>query len=124
MTLLHTTLFLICSNGNSNPAIKSTDMKPKKYDNMWLGLGIGVVGALLGFMIFATGFSLYNKISIGEFVTDIFLGVQDFQSRIVTFSMLVDVILFFVLLKKNYLNLCKGIMAIMVISVAIVAMLY
>lgn len=91
---------------------------------MWLGLGIGVVGALLGFMIFATGFSLYNKISIGEFVTDIFLGVQDFQSRIVTFSMLVDVILFFVLLKKNYLNLCKGIMAIMVISVAIVAMLY
>ena len=91
---------------------------------MWVGLGVGVAGAIVGFLIFATGFSLYNDITIKEFITDIFLGVQDFQSRIVTFSMLVDVVLFFVLLKKNYQNLCKGIMAVMVISVAVVAMLY
>ena len=99
-------------------------MKQKKYDNMWVGLGVGVAGALFGFLIFAAGFSLFNHISIREFITDIFLGVQDFQSRIITFSMLADVVLFFVLLKKNYLNLCKGIMAVMVISVAVVAMLY
>lgn len=91
---------------------------------MWLGLALGVLGAIAGFFMFAVGFSLYNHITIKEFITDIFLGVQDFQSRIVTFSMLVDVVMFFILMKKNYFNLCKGIMAVMVVSVAVVAMLY
>jgi hypothetical protein len=57
---------------------------------------------------------------------DVFLGsaLQDFQSRIISFSMLANVILFFVLIKRGYEEFCKGLIIDLVISVAVIAWLY
>ncbi|MFM7234923.1 MAG: hypothetical protein ACKOZM_10045 [Flavobacteriales bacterium] len=93
-----------------------------------VGFGIlgGLIGALLGFCIFGLGFSWYNGIFFSEFVNDIFLGdaLQDFQSRILSFSMLADVLLFFLLVKRGYEEFCKGLIIVLVISVAVIAWLY
>jgi hypothetical protein len=99
-------------------------MKKGKLDNIWIGMLAGVIGALAGFVLFGYGFALINHISFGEFYHGIFLGVQDFQSRIVTFSMLIDVILFFIFMKKDYQQFCKGIIAVLVLAVIAVAWLY
>lgn len=96
----------------------------EKIDKVWVGMIAGVLGSALGFLLFGIGFALFNHISCGAFITDIFLKVEDFQSRIVSFSMLVDVILFFVFIRKNYQQFCRGLMAILVLSVAVVAWLY
>ncbi len=99
-------------------------MIKSKLDNVWIGMGTGIIGAVLGFLLFGFGFAYINHISFGEFYNGIFLGVQDFQSRIVTFSMLIDVILFFVFMRLDYQQFCKGIIAVLVLAVIAVAWLY
>lgn len=84
----------------------------------------GILGALIGFALFGIGFALFNDISFSDFLRDVFFGVRDFQSRIVTFSMLIDVVLFFVFIRKNYQEFCKGLLAVLVLSVVAVAWLY
>lgn len=96
----------------------------EKIDKVWVGMVAGVLGSVLGFVLFGFGFAMLNHISFSTFITDIFMKVEDFQSRIVSFSMLIDVILFFVFIRKNYQQFCKGLMAVLVLSVAVVAYLY
>jgi hypothetical protein len=99
-------------------------MKKSTIDNVWIGMIAGVIGAIVGFLLFGVGFAIFNDITLSHFITNVFLGVSDFQSRIVTFSMLIDVILFFVFIKKDYQQFCKGLIAILVLSVLVVAWLY
>ncbi len=84
----------------------------------------GLLGAVVGFVGFGFGFAWKNNITFADFIHDVFLGVSDFQSRIVTFSMLIDVILFFFFIRKNYQDFCKGLLAVLVLSVIAVALLY
>ena len=81
---------------------------------------------MLGFVLFGLFFSWYNEIFFTEFVQDVFLGsaLQDFQSRILSFSMLLDVVLFFILIRRGYEEFCKGLIIVLVLSVAAIAWLY
>jgi uncharacterized membrane protein len=101
-------------------------MKQKTLNHAGYGIIGGLVGALIGFCIFGIGFSWYNEIFFSEFVLDVFLGaaLQDFQSRIISFSMLADVILFFLLIRRGYEEFCKGLIIVLVVSVAVIAWLY
>ncbi len=101
-------------------------MKGKKLNHVGFGILGGIAGALIGFCLFGLGFAWYNEIFFSEFVMDVFLGsaLQDFQSRIISFSMLADVILFFLLVKRGYEEFCKGLIIVLVISVAVIAWLY
>lgn len=94
------------------------------FDKVWVGIIAGILGAIIGFVGFGLGFGLVNHMSFADFFNNIFLGVSDFQSRIVTFSMLIDVILFFIFIRKNYQEFCKGLIAVLVLSVMVVAWLY
>jgi hypothetical protein len=99
-------------------------MNKENIDKVWVGAITGVLGALTGFVLFGAGFALINGITFGQFVNNIFFGISDFQSRIVTFSMLIDVVLFFIFIRKNYQDFCKGLIAVLVLSVVAVAFLY
>lgn len=99
-------------------------MNKTSVDKVWIGVIAGIFGALLGFVIFGIGFSLKNGISFSSYISDIFFGISDFQSRIVTFSMLIDVVLFFIFIRMNYQEFCKGLLAVLVLSVMAVAWLY
>jgi len=101
-------------------------MRKGKFDHVGFGIAGGIVGALLGFTLFGLGFAWFNEINFREFVQDVFLGsaLQDFQSRIISFSMLFDVILFFFLIRKGMEEFCKGLIVVLVLSVAVIAWLY
>jgi len=101
-------------------------MRKGKFDHAGFGILGGILGAFSGFVLFGVGFSWFNDILFIEFVQDVFLGsaLQDFQSRILSFSMLFDVLLFFILVRKGYEEFCKGLIIVLVISVAVIAWLY
>jgi amino acid permease len=96
----------------------------KNWDNIWIGMLIGLLGFTIGFLCFGLGFSLWSDITLRQFVEYVFLGLYDFESRIITVAILFDVAIFYWFMRKNMLQLCKGIMAIMVLSVPLVAWLY
>jgi hypothetical protein len=101
-------------------------MTKSRLNHVGFGIIGGIIGALIGFCIFGFGFSLFNGILFSEFVSDVFLGsaLQDFQSRIISFSMLFDVLLFFILIRRGYEEFCKGLIIVLVLSVAVIAWLY
>ena len=101
-------------------------MKRNRLNHVGFGIAGGFLGALLGFVLFGLFFSWYNEIFFTEFVQDVFLGaaLQDFQSRILSFSMLLDIVLFFILIRRGYEEFCKGLIIVLVLSVAAIAWLY
>lgn len=96
----------------------------QKIDKIWVGVVMGILGAFFGFFLFGIGFSWKNEMTFSEFYNIVFLGIKNFQSRIVTISVLVDVILFFWFIRKGYQKLCQGLMVVMILSVVAVAWLY
>lgn len=107
-----------------NLTIGISEMTKKKWDNIWVGMAIGLVGFVIGFFLFSLGFTLWSGGTIRQFISNVFLGQYDFESRIVTIAVLFDVALFYFFLRKQMHELSKGILAIMVLSVPVVAWLY
>jgi hypothetical protein len=99
-------------------------MNTKKWDNIWVGMVVGLIGFIIGLFLFALAFTAWSGGTMQQFIDNVLLGLYDFESRIVTVAILFDVAIFYLFLRKNYLQLCKGIMAIMVLSVPVVAWLY
>jgi hypothetical protein len=99
-------------------------MVNSKFDRVWVGMLVGILGALLGFGIFGLIWAQVNNTDFTFFVEEIFLGMSFYQDKIVTISMLVDVILFAIFLKYHYYRLCKGLVAVMLISVPFIIYLY
>ncbi|MCC6600656.1 MAG: hypothetical protein IT223_08260 [Crocinitomicaceae bacterium] len=99
-------------------------MTKDRLDKFWIGLIVGVLGALLGYFAFAAFWALYNDTSIVFFTREIFLGSGIFQDKIVTISILLDVVLFYFFLRANWYNLCKGILAVVICSVPVAVYLY
>ncbi len=101
-------------------------MRKGKIDHVGYGILGGILGAVIGFFLFGLGFSWLNEIYMSEFINDVFLGsaLQDFQSRILSFSMLLDIVLFFLLIRRGYEEFCKGLIVVLVISVAVIAWMY
>lgn len=101
-------------------------MSKGKIDHVGYGILGGILGAVIGFFLFGLGFSWLNEIYMSEFINDVFLGsaLQDFQSRILSFSMLLDIVLFFLLIRRGYEEFCKGLIVVLVISVAVIAWMY
>jgi len=95
-----------------------------KFDRFGVGILIGVLGAVAGFYLFGLIWSYQNNTSVAYFVNEIFLGTSFFQDKIVTMSMLFDAILFALFLKWRLYNICKGIIAVLLLSVPVVIYLY
>jgi hypothetical protein len=99
-------------------------MNKARFNKVWVGVIIGLLGAILGFVIFGFVFAIKEDMTFYEFYRDVFLGVANFQSRIISFSVLLDIILFYIFIRKDYQQMCKGIMAVLVLAVIVVAWLY
>lgn len=99
-------------------------MTKERFDKVWVGVLVGLLGAILGFIIFGFVFALKEDMTFYEFYRDVFLGVANFQSRIISFSVLLDIVMFYIFIRKDYQQMCKGIMAVLVLAVIAVAILY
>ena len=93
-------------------------------DKFWVGAVVGVLGAIIGFLIFGFFWAIANDVTFQYFYKDVFLGTRFFTDKIVTVSILLDVLLFFIFMKFNWLNMCKGILAVVILAVPIAIYFY
>jgi hypothetical protein len=93
-------------------------------DSTFVGFGAGILGTAMGFTLFMSVFCLFNDVSIEFFIYDFFLAIPDFQSRILSFSALVNVVFFAMMLKKEKYQFCRGLMLALVMNVIAVIWLY
>jgi uncharacterized membrane protein len=95
-------------------------MKSKKYDNLILGLIIGLIGPFVGFVLFGLLWSQYFNKSFRYFVKDVFFGISEFQSSIVALSLIFNLIPFFLFLRKDRYKSGRGVLLALFIYVPVV----
>ncbi|MFM9985713.1 MAG: hypothetical protein ACKVOK_10805 [Flavobacteriales bacterium] len=98
-------------------------IKKEKWDRLWIGFLVGLFGSLIGFVLFAIGFVLFTGETFSQFWNDWFLGIPDWQSRILTFSVLIDVVLFYICVRNDMYKFSKGLMLVLVLAVLAVSWL-
>ena len=88
-----------------------------KWDKVWVGIVMGLIASIATYFLSAGIWALLNDRTIHDFYLDIFAGFEGyFTSKIITLCVLSNVVLFYVFLKKNFMNLCKGLLAVLVTS--------
>lgn len=99
-------------------------MKKHKLDNFWVGFILGLIGAVIGFFLYGLIWSNVNGQTLAYFVNDVFIGTSFLTDKLVTISVLFDVLLFFIFMKFNWYNLCKGLLAVVIIAVPVAIYFY
>jgi len=95
-----------------------------KLNNIWLGIIAGILGAFIGFYGFALGWSLINDRTVSYFINDVFLNSDLFKDKIITVSILFDVLLFFMAIRLNMINFAKGVLGVVITSLPIIIYFY
>ncbi len=81
-----------------------------KYKDIILGVFIGIVTAIIGIFVFLKAFTFYDPF------TDLqFLKQQGVLGKIVTLGAILNLAVFFILLKKGKESIARGIILSMVI---------
>jgi len=96
-------------------------MKPrKKYDSLPLGLIIGLLSPVVGFVVYGLLWSIYFEKPFGYFVQGIFLGVKEFQSSIVALSLIFMLVPFFIFMRSDRFYSGRGVLTALFIYVPVV----
>ncbi len=99
-------------------------VKKGKLDTFAYGLAAGILGAALGFVVFGFLIAQLNGQTFSRFFQTLVQGSDIFHDKLVTVGILFDVILFFVMIRQEYYNFCKGLLAVVIVSVPIAIYLY
>jgi hypothetical protein len=78
---------------------------------------------MIGFLLFGIYWSFSNNTDLAYFTKTVFLDTAFYQDKIITVSVLFDVLLFFVFMQMHYYNLCKGILGVVIVTVPVVVVL-
>ena len=92
-------------------------MKRKQFDHAGWGIGVGISGTVAGFLILAAWWCFTNKTSFQYFYETVFLESQLYKDSILTVSVLFNVGLFWLALRRGLEQLAKGIMLVILLSV-------
>jgi hypothetical protein len=96
-----------------------------KWDKVWVGIAMGLIASVATYFLSAGIWAFLNDRTIHDFYLDIFAGFEGyFTSKIITLCVLSNVVLFYIFLKKNFMNLCKGLLAVLVITVPVIIYFY
>jgi hypothetical protein len=98
----------------------------QKLDKVWVGILTGLIGAVAGFFLFGFFFALGSGTSMQYFINNIFLGGGpiSYQDKVVSVSMVMDIVLFFVFMQMHWDKMSKGILAVVISAVPVVVYLY
>lgn len=86
-------------------------MKSKRYDKTILGFVIGLVLPVIGFILYGVYWSWKFFRTFSYFVNDVFLGTPTFRSSIMSLSLLINLIPFFIFLRKERYYSARGVLA-------------
>ena len=89
-----------------------------------LGILVGFLGNLLGFFIFGMAICLAQDVSFSFFYNNMFLDTDVFRSQVITGALLVNVILFYIFMRKGNDGINRGIIITILLSVIAIVYYY
>lgn len=84
---------------------------PTKANNQGLGLILGLICPFLGFYIYGTGWALFHGRTFSYFYHYVFVGTPQFQSAIISLSILINLLPFYIFIRTQRLKSAKGVLA-------------
>lgn len=81
---------------------------------------MGLIGPLLGFVVYGLYWSWSFHRTFCYFVNDLFIGTPDFRSSILSLSLLMNLVPFFIFLRSDRYKSARGVMAAVFIYVPLV----
>lgn len=96
----------------------------KKLDTFVIGLVVGVVGFVLGFVLLGLIWSTVQDASFSFFYNEAFIKAPMYKVKILSASSILNVVLFGIGFQKEYYNLCKGIMGILILTLLGIVIFY
>jgi hypothetical protein len=98
----------------------------KTFDKTWVGVVLGIIGATIGFVLFGFYGASTQDVSWSHFIHTVFIDrtMLQFQDKVVTISILLDVLLFFIFMRLEWNNLCKGLLGVVIAAVPVAVYLY
>ena len=87
-----------------------------------IGMLIGVIGDIVGFVIYGLIISGIQNVTFSYFYQNMFLGTDVFKSQIITGALLVNVLIFYIVMKQGRDELSRGILISILLSV--IAIIY
>lgn len=110
-----------CNNG----IYTTSEMSKHRFDKIGIGVIIGIIGAAIGFLLFGFVFTLGTSTSMATFFYDLAYGVTAmYQDKVVTVSILTDVVLFYYFIKKEWFHMSRGILFVVIASVPVALYFY
>lgn len=100
-----------------------SDFNPR-WNHLGLGALTGIVGAALGFLLFASIWSYQNGKSLPYFVEEVFLNTSFLRWKIVSVSILLNVVLFYLGMRKEAYRFSSGLLLILMLGVVAAVVLY
>lgn len=83
----------------------------KRFDHFMAGFVAGLLGTVLGFFILAIVWARVNKMSVAYFIDEIFIKSDLFKDKILTVSVLLNVVTFYFSNRAGYYRMSKGLLA-------------
>ena len=102
-----------------------SNVSKSKWDTVPFGMALGVIGAGLGFILFGLVFTLGTSTNLATFFNDLAYGITAmYQDKVVTVSILVDVVLFYYFIRKEWFLISRGILYVVICSVPVALYFY
>jgi|LauGreDrversion4_2_1035121.scaffolds.fasta_scaffold202448_3 hypothetical protein len=96
-----------------------------KFDTVPYGIAVGILGAALGFILFGLVFTFGTSTNLATFFHDLLYGITAmYQDKVVTISILGDVALFYWFIKKEWYQMSRGILYVVICSVPVALYFY
>lgn len=81
-----------------------------------LGILLGFIGDVIGFVLYGLVFSWMNGVSFGYFY-QIFLDQEILRSQILTGALIVNILMFYILMRRRMDDLNKGVLIAILLTV-------
>ncbi len=95
-----------------------------KIDNYRVGLIIGLIGPILGFVLYGIYYTIDDHVSFYYYVDTFMIRTSQFRSSIASLSLLFNLLVFLLLFRFKKDEGCRGILMGTAIYVPIILILY
>ncbi|MCB0762743.1 MAG: hypothetical protein KDC12_14550 [Flavobacteriales bacterium] len=88
------------------------------------GVLIGLVGFVLGFILLGLIWAQVENSTFSFFFYEGFIKAPMYKVKILSASSILDVILFYIAFQRGFIELCKGIMAVLLLTLVAIMVFY
>lgn len=91
-----------------------------RLDSIITGFLVGIIGNILGLLVLGVFWAVSNGTTVEYFITEIAIKSELYKDSILSVSTLFNVGIFYLALRKELWNFCRGILGVILISVPLI----